>query len=42
MTEKEKKTIFVVDDDEMLRAFYARVLDMEGFSVICAETETTR
>ena len=32
-----RPVIFVVDDDDMLRSFYARVLSSEGYKVIVAE-----
>ena len=31
----EKKRILVVDDDELLREFYTRVLTMQGYESIC-------
>lgn len=33
----KKKTILVVDDDEMLRSFFMRILKAEGHDVVTAE-----
>lgn len=36
MAEKDSKRILVVDDDELLREFYARVLRTRGYVSLCA------
>ena len=33
----DSKTILIVDDDELLRDFYTRILKSKGYNVICAE-----
>jgi len=36
MADKDTKRILVVDDDELLREFYARVLRTRGYVSLCA------
>jgi CheY-like chemotaxis protein len=36
MSAEEKRRVLVVDDDDLLRGFYTRVLESQGFAVVCA------
>lgn len=36
MTSEKNKTVLIVDDDDLLREFYTRVLRAQGYEVICA------
>jgi CheY-like chemotaxis protein len=36
MSDNQQKHVLVVDDDDLLRDFYSRVLKTHGYEVICA------